>query len=89
MGAPEPEEIFERTRREGERRLTRPFLELASTAAAAGLDVVFGIIALATTTALLTRHGVGAAHLAGAILSEEQLPRFAPLLAEAVGVTVA
>ena len=31
----------------------------------------------------------GGRHLAGAILAEEQLPRFAPLLAEALGVVVA
>jgi uncharacterized protein YjbI with pentapeptide repeats len=31
----------------------------------------------------------GGRHLAGAILAEEQLPRFAPLLAEALGIVVA
>ncbi|MDX6474906.1 MAG: hypothetical protein QOH95_417, partial [Gaiellaceae bacterium] len=31
MGAPEPEEIFERTREEGERRLERPLVEMVST----------------------------------------------------------
>ena len=32
MSAPEPHEIYERTRREGQRRLARPLLELSSTA---------------------------------------------------------
>ena len=46
---PEPEEIYARTREEGRRRLSRPLLELASTAFVAGIDVVFGIVALGTT----------------------------------------
>jgi formate/nitrite transporter FocA (FNT family) len=68
MGAPEPEEIFERTRKEGERRLSRPLLELASTAVAAGIDVVFGIIALGTISALFTkRFGPDTAHFFGSL----------------------
>ena len=55
MGAPEPEEIYERTRREGERRLSRPFLELVATAVAAGIDVAFGVVAFGTVAALAGR----------------------------------
>lgn len=68
MGAPEPEEIFERTRREGERRLSRPTLELATTAIAAGVDIVFGIAALGTVSALVSkRYGTDLGHVFGAI----------------------
>jgi formate/nitrite transporter FocA (FNT family) len=49
-GAPEPEEIYRRTEEEGRRRLSRPPLELAATAFVAGLDVVFGIVALGIAT---------------------------------------
>lgn len=48
MAAPEPTEIYERIEAEGRRRLSRPPLELAATAFVAGLDVVFGIVALGT-----------------------------------------
>jgi formate/nitrite transporter FocA (FNT family) len=66
--APEPHEIFERTREEGKRRLQRSRLELASTALVAGFDVVFGVIALITIAAALTpRFGEQAAHTAGAL----------------------
>jgi formate-nitrite transporter family protein len=68
VGAPEPEEIFERTREEGKRRLSRPPAELISTAVAAGLDIVAGIVVLALVTAALAkRFGDDPAHLAGAI----------------------
>jgi formate/nitrite transporter FocA (FNT family) len=68
VSAPEPEEIFQRTREEGQRRLSRPLLELSSTALLAGVDVVFGIIALGTASALLTpRFGSEVGHLAGSI----------------------
>ena len=67
-GAPEPEEIYERTRKEGQRRLSRPPLEVASTAVAAGVDVVFGIAALGFTEAAVEPHfGKELAHLAGAV----------------------
>ncbi|HEY1538333.1 MAG TPA: formate/nitrite transporter family protein [Solirubrobacteraceae bacterium] len=66
--APEPHEIFERTRDEGRRRLQRSRLELTSTALVAGFDVVFGIIALATISAALTPHfGPDVGHAAGAL----------------------
>jgi formate/nitrite transporter FocA (FNT family) len=45
--APEPEEIYERTREEGRRRLSRPLLELAATALVGGFDVAFGVAAYA------------------------------------------
>jgi formate/nitrite transporter FocA (FNT family) len=68
MSAPEPEEIFRRTREEGKRRLDRPLLELGSTAFVAGVDVVFGIIGLATASSLVAhRAGTEAGHLAGSI----------------------
>jgi formate/nitrite transporter FocA (FNT family) len=44
--APTPEEIYAKTKKEGERRLSRPPLELAATAFVAGIDVVFGVVAL-------------------------------------------
>jgi hypothetical protein len=37
--APQPDEIYERTRDEGRRRLSRPILELAATALVGGFDV--------------------------------------------------
>jgi formate-nitrite transporter family protein len=65
---PEPDEIYRRTQEEGHRRLTRPRLELASTAFVAGVDVAFGIIALGVTHALVEpRLGPGIADVAGAI----------------------
>src|SRR5918912_4433766 len=69
MGAaPEPQEIYERTREEGQRRLSRPLLELAATAIVGGFDVAFGVAALGLTEgALEPRIGSDAAHLAGAI----------------------
>ncbi|MEA2192202.1 MAG: formate-nitrite transporter family protein [Solirubrobacteraceae bacterium] len=66
--APEPDEIFARTREEGRRRLQRSRLELSSTALVAGFDVVFGVIALVTIAAALTpRFGEEAGHAAGAL----------------------
>jgi formate-nitrite transporter family protein len=61
--APEPEEIYERTRREGARRLDRPPLELVSTALAAGFDIIAGVVALALLESQLEhRLGAHAAH---------------------------
>jgi formate/nitrite transporter FocA (FNT family) len=45
VGAREPEQIYEQTRKEGERRLARPPLELAATALVGGFDVSVGVIA--------------------------------------------
>jgi formate-nitrite transporter family protein len=68
MAAPEPHEIYERTRAEGERRLSRPLLELASTAFVAGVDVVFGVVALGVAHHLVAdRFGEAAGTLAGAL----------------------
>ena len=68
MAAPQPEEIFERTREEGRRRLSRPLLELGATALVGGFDVAFGIAAFVLTAATLEpRIGVNAAHFAGSI----------------------
>lgn len=67
-GAPEPEEIYKRTREEGVRRLERPLAELISTALAAGFDVIAGVAALAIVSAELGHHfGKHAAHVAGAV----------------------
>ena len=68
MGAPEPEEIFERTEKEGERRLTRPFLELVTTSFAAGFDILAGLVILGLLTAQ-TEHTWGAhvGHVIGSI----------------------
>src|ERR671931_494886 len=66
MSAPQPEEIFDRARSEGLRRLSRPPLELAATALVGGFDVAFGVAAYALTAAELEPHfGSGVAHLAG------------------------
>ena len=66
--APEPHEMFARTREEGERRLRRTSLELTTTSLVAGFDVVFGIIALAAATAAMTpRFGPEAGHLVGSL----------------------
>ena len=68
MGAPEPEEIYARTREEGARRLERPLLEVISTAFAAGFDILAGVALLAVTAAALEQHfGRDAAHFVGAI----------------------
>jgi formate/nitrite transporter FocA (FNT family) len=66
--APEPHEMFARTREEGERRLRRSPLELTTTSLVAGFDVVFGVVALAAATATMTPHfGPSAAHFFGAL----------------------
>jgi formate/nitrite transporter FocA (FNT family) len=65
--APEPDEMFARTRHEGERRLTRTRLELCSTSLVAGFDIVFGVVALGVATAAMTpKFGEAAAHFFGA-----------------------
>jgi formate/nitrite transporter FocA (FNT family) len=65
---PEPDEIYERVREEGRRRLSRPLLELAATALVGGFDVSFGIVAFALTAAAFEPHfGAPLAHAAGAL----------------------
>jgi formate/nitrite transporter FocA (FNT family) len=68
MAAPEPEEIYELTRKEGEHRLQRPLLELASTAVAAGLDIAMGVAVLTLLESQLA-HALGnhAAHVVGSL----------------------
>jgi formate-nitrite transporter family protein len=66
--APEPAEIYELTREEGERRLQRPVPEIAATAVAAGFDIVAGVTALGLVAALLGEHfGAKAGHFAGSL----------------------
>ncbi len=68
MPAPQPDEIYERTREEGRRRMSRPVLELAATAIVGGFDVAFGIAALVLTEAAVAEHSsLGLSRLAGAI----------------------
>jgi formate-nitrite transporter family protein len=45
--APEPDKIYEQTKKEGQRRLARPPLELATTALVGGFDVAIGVTAYA------------------------------------------
>jgi formate-nitrite transporter family protein len=64
VGAPEPEEIYERTRQEGRRRLERPLLELVTTALAAGFDICAGVALLGILATSLEHHyGKDAAHV--------------------------
>ncbi len=64
----EPDEIYRRTQEEGRRRLSRSPLELAATSLVAGFDVIFGIVALGVTHALVAeRFGDGLGELLGAI----------------------
>ncbi len=65
---PQPEEIYARTKEEGERRLQRPFLEVMSTALAAGFDIVVGVTVLALLTEQL-EHATGkhAAHVVASL----------------------
>ena len=65
---PEPHEMFARTRDEGQRRLRRSRLELTTTSLVAGFDIVFGVIAVATVTALVApKLGPSAAHFVGSL----------------------
>jgi formate/nitrite transporter FocA (FNT family) len=67
-GVPGPEEIFEKSRREGERRLQRPLAEVVATALAAGFDITAGVILLAVLSSALQSHfGSEAASVAGAL----------------------
>jgi formate-nitrite transporter family protein len=62
--AREPEKIYEATRDEGRRRLSRPLLELAATALVGGFDVAFGVAAYALTASAI---GGDRGRVAGAI----------------------
>jgi formate/nitrite transporter FocA (FNT family) len=61
---PQPEDIYERTKEEGARRLERPLPEVISTALAAGFDIVAGVTALVLVESQLD-HWMGrdAAHV--------------------------
>jgi formate/nitrite transporter FocA (FNT family) len=66
--APQPEEIYKRTKEEGRRRLSRPVLELGATAVVGGFDVAVGLaIFFLTSAELEPKIGVNAAHFVGAI----------------------
>ena len=63
---PQPEDIYERTKAEGEKRLQRPLLEVVSTALAAGFDIAAGVLALALVDSQLSHLlGKQAAHVFG------------------------
>jgi formate/nitrite transporter FocA (FNT family) len=65
---PQPEDIYLRTKEEGERRLQRPVVEEISTALAAGFDIVAGVILLGVLGSLLRpKLGVDAAHVVASI----------------------
>lgn len=68
MTEPAPTEIYSRAESEGERRLSMPPLEQVSTGFIAGVTIVFGIVALATSQSL-TEHvmGAGPGKLIGAL----------------------
>jgi len=65
---PRPHEIFERSEQEGRERLERSLLAQLSTGFTAGFNVVFAIVALGITHALVAaRHGDELGQLAGAL----------------------
>jgi formate/nitrite transporter FocA (FNT family) len=66
--AAQPKEIYERARKEGQRRLSRPLLELAATALVGGFDVAFGVVALALVAGAVDASArPELAHAAGAV----------------------
>lgn len=66
--APTPQEIYERAKHEGRRRLSMPFGEQVATGFIAGVTIVFGIVALGVAQALLEPEvGRGVATLVGAL----------------------
>ena len=66
--APSPEEIYERAKHEGRRRLFMPPMEQVATGFIAGVTIVFGIVSLGITTALVEPEvGPGVAKVAGAL----------------------
>lgn len=67
-GAPSPETVYERSQEEGRRRLSMPLVEQVATGFIAGVTIVFGIVALGATHALLDPDlGPGIATVAGAL----------------------
>jgi formate-nitrite transporter family protein len=68
VSIPQPEDIYVRTKDEGERRLERPASEVVSTALAAGFDIVAGVALLGLVSAHLHPWtGVDAAHVFGSL----------------------
>ncbi|MGN7251461.1 MULTISPECIES: formate/nitrite transporter family protein [unclassified Arthrobacter] len=68
MTAPAPNEIYDRAKREGGRRLDMPALEQVSTGFIAGVTIVFGIVAMAMARELIAPAlGTGPGKLAGAL----------------------
>ena len=66
--APDPRDVYDRAKAEGERRLAMSLAQQTATGFIAGLTIVFGIVALAVTTALAEPAlGQEAARLAGAL----------------------
>lgn len=63
-----PDEVYERTAKEGARRLSATFPAMAATGFLAGVTIVFGIIALGIVHGLVAESaGDGVAKLAGAL----------------------
>lgn len=63
-----PEAIYERAKEEGRRRLSMPLLEQVATGFIAGVTIIFGIVALGATEALIAPHlGSGVGTVAGAL----------------------
>jgi formate/nitrite transporter FocA (FNT family) len=71
--AAQPEEIYQRVREEGRRRLSRPVLELAATALVGGFDVAFGVVAFALTAGAVD------------VNSDQELARLVGALAFGIG----
>lgn len=66
--APSPEAVYDRAKEEGRRRLSMPLLEQVATGFIAGVTIIFGIVALGTTDALIAPDlGRGVARVAGAM----------------------
>jgi formate/nitrite transporter FocA (FNT family) len=66
--APDPGEIYERAAEEGRRRLGMGLMEQAATGFVAGITIVFGIVALGVTEALVQPEvGSGVASVIGAL----------------------
>ncbi len=66
--APSPKQIYDRAKHEGARRLSMPFLEQVATGFIAGVTIVFGIVALGVTQALLEPQlGPGGSAFVGAL----------------------
>lgn len=66
--APTPEEVYDRAKSEGRRRLFMPPLEQVATGFIAGVTIMFGIVALGIVQALVEPHfGRGVGEVAGAL----------------------